>query len=136
MGAGRGARDVVFHAQENGRLDPDSLGTLQRLMAFEYEISQGGFAQLLFNARGAGLAEYEDMLIEVGAARAHDFYVRAIRLALADRDAYRAFLAAWSSPGGRGLRDELQLLSVEYLAGNPTIVDETGRWFEDLARRV
>jgi hypothetical protein len=100
----------------------------RRLDEFRDEVAGGGFAQLLFNARGQGLAEIEDLLIAVGAPRAQDFYVRAIRLVLADRDAYRAFLDDWDDPAAAGLRGELQLLGVEYLTGSPGLDEETAAW--------
>ena len=100
----------------------------QLLQAFSYHVKQGGFAQLLFNARGEGLAEYEEMLIAVGAPRAQAFYVRAIRSALADTSGYEAFLADWNAPAGLDLRSSLQLLSIEYLTGEPSIDDETQAW--------
>lgn len=101
-----------------------------RLTEFERELRQGGFAQVLFNARGEGLAEIEDMLIAVGASRAQTYYVRAIRLALDDKTGYRAFLADWHGADGRVLRDELQLLSIEYLSGEPSLSAEARAWRE------
>jgi len=100
----------------------------QLLQAFSYHVKQGGFAQLLFNARGEGLAEYEAMLIAVGAKRAQGFYVRAIRSALADKSGYAAFLGDWNDPAGVDLRSSLQLLSIEYLTGEPSIDDEARAW--------
>ena len=101
----------------------------RRLRVFSYEVRQGGFAQLLFNMRGENLAAMEDMLIAVGAPRAQDFYVRAIREALADRDAYRELLSDWHSAAAVNLRSSLQLLSVEYLTGGPSLEREAQGWF-------
>ncbi|WP_433673738.1 DMP19 family protein [Microbacterium gorillae] len=101
-----------------------------RLSVFERDLRQGGFAQVLFNARGEGLADIEDMLIAVGAPRAQAYYVRAIRLALDDKTGYRAFLADWHAADGRPLRDELQLLSIEYLMSEPSLAAESRAWRE------
>ncbi|MFK4790046.1 hypothetical protein [Microbacterium sp. ZW T5_56] len=105
--------------------NPEPGGELEsRLTALERDLRQGGFAQVLFNARGVGLADIEDMLIAVRARRAQDYYVRAIRLALDDKSGYQAFLADWHGADGLALRDKLQLLSIEYLTGEPSLMAE------------
>lgn len=95
--------------------------TERLLQRFAYDVTRGGFAQLLFNAQGDGLAEIEEMLITVGATRAREFYVRAIRCALADKAGYQAFLNDWNDPEAADLRGALQLLGVEYLSEGPAL---------------
>lgn len=106
---------------------PGLVATLRHARAFEYEVTQGGFAQLLYNARGAGLPEIEDALIAMGATRAQDGYVAAIRHCLADREAYAAFLATPFTTA-TALRDALQGLSIDYLTGSPALAEETETW--------
>ena len=73
-----------------------STAVLPYLLAvkFNYDVKQGGFAQLLYNLRGEFLADVEDVLIAAGAAVAHDFWVRAVTLCLEDKPAYCRFLTS------------------------------------------
>ena len=81
---------------------------------FDYDVKQGGFAQLLYNLQGHFLRDVEDMLIAAGAPVAHDHYVRAITLCLADKAAYFRFLSS-SFADANATKEALQSLSVEYL---------------------
>ena len=93
-----------------------SQGVLPYLLAakFNYDVKQGGFAQLLYNLRGEFLADVEDMLIAAGAATAQDYYVRAVTLCLKDKPAYFRFLAS-DFAEANAVKHALQLLSVKYL---------------------
>ncbi|MBC3909678.1 DMP19 family protein [Undibacterium umbellatum] len=81
---------------------------------FSYDVSQGGFAQFLYNMRGHMLAQIEDMLITAQADIAHDYYVQAISLCLKNKADYQRFLAS-NYIEANPLKDQLQLLSVAYL---------------------
>lgn len=59
---------------------------------FYYNITQGGFAQLLFNLQGAYLAEIEEMLVAANAPVAREYYVKAIEECLNNQPAYQQFL--------------------------------------------
>lgn len=80
---------------------------------FDYDISQGGFAQFLYNMRGHLLAQIEDMLIAARADIAHEYYVQAISLCLKNKADYQRFLAS-NYIEANPLKDQLQLLSVAY----------------------
>ena len=90
---------------------------------FDYDVKQGGFAQLLYNLQGNCLGEMEDMLIVAQAAVAHEYYIRAIHLCLADKDEYRRFLASNYTDANQ-VKSELQFLSVEYLRRRVEFLDE------------
>ncbi len=82
---------------------------------FEYDVRQGGFAQLLYNMKGNFLAEVEDMLVAASAPVAREYYVRAIRACLAREPDYQRFLASdFLEPNA--LRDALHKVSLEYFA--------------------
>lgn len=50
------------------------------LAAFFYQhVTKGGFAQLLYNAKGAYLDDMEGMLLEAEASVAHEYYTQAIQ---------------------------------------------------------
>ncbi len=61
---------------------------------FEYDVRQGGFAQLLYNMNGNFLAEIEDMLLAASAPVARDYYLRAVRACLDKKPDYQRFLAS------------------------------------------
>lgn len=82
---------------------------------FEYDVRQGGFAQLLYNMRGDFLAEIEDMLAAASAPVAREYYVRAIRTCLDNEPDYQRFLASdFLEPNA--LKDALHKVSLEYFA--------------------
>ncbi len=99
---------------EVARKDPARL-LLLLAARFEYDVRQGGFAQLLYNMNGNFPAEIEDMLLAASASVAHDYYVRAITTCLADEPDYQRFLASnFLEPNA--LRDALHKVSLEYFA--------------------
>jgi hypothetical protein len=90
--------------------------TLPYLLAvkFNYDVKQGGFAQLLYNMQGNFLPDIEDMLIAANTAVAHDYYVRAVTICLENKKEYFRFLSSdYVVPND--VKHALQLLSVEYL---------------------
>jgi hypothetical protein len=96
---------------------------------FEYDVRQGGFAQLIFNMQGACLAEIEDMLIAVNAGIARARYVRAIDACLNQQDAYFSFLES-NYTDANALKNELQLISLDYLSRDMPFVVEANDYLE------
>ncbi len=81
---------------------------------FDYDVKQGGFAQLLYNMQGNCLGEIEDLLIAAQAAVAQECYVRAIHICFANKVEYRRFLAS-NYTDANEVKSELQFLSIKYL---------------------
>ena len=100
---------------------------------FNYDVKQGGFAQLVYNLRGEFLAEVEDMLLAAGAAVAHDYWVRAVTICLEDKPAYFRFLASEYAEAN-GVKHALQLLSVEYLQRRADFTGETSAFLASCPR--
>lgn len=100
---------------------------------FNYDVKQGGFAQLLYNLRGEFLADVEDLLIAAGAAAAHDFWVRAVTHCLADKPAYFRFLAS-DYAEANPVKHALQLLSVEYLQRRAGFAQEASGFLASCTR--
>ena len=98
---------------------------------FNYDVKQGGFAQLLYNMRGQCLAEIEDMLILAGAKLAQDHYVRAIHVCLQDKAEYQRFLAS-TFTDANAVKSDLQLISIEHLQAGGL----SGRGFRVLVARA
>lgn len=120
----------MFHALRDKQLagepiSPEAEPPLPNLLAarFWYDISQGGFSQLLFNLQGEYLHETEDMLIAAQASCAHAFFVRAIRICSSNLDVYQRFLAS-DYLTNNDVKHELQRLSIEYFALGIDFVDE------------
>ncbi len=120
----------IFHALRHKQLAgepirPEAEPPLPHLLAarFWYDISQGGFSQLLFNLQGEYLHETEDMLIGAQACCAHAFFVRAIRICSSNREEYQRFLAS-DYLTSNDVKHGLQQLSIEYFALNIDFVDE------------
>jgi hypothetical protein len=90
---------------------------------FNYQVVKGGFAQLVFNAKGQYLQDLEEMLIAAGATRAQDYYVKAIRICLDNPETYQSFLAK-SFVEDSELKNALHRVSIEYLRGEPQFLEE------------
>ena len=112
-----------------------SPAVLPHLLAvkFNYDVKQGGFAQLLYNLRGEFLADVEDMLIAASAAVAHDYWVRAVTICLEDKPAYFRFLASEYAEDN-AVKHALQLLSVEYLRQRADFVQEAAAFLASCPR--
>lgn len=106
-------------------IDPASEVPLPHLLAakFNYDVTQGGFSQLLFNLQGQYLRETEDMLVAAEACVAHAFFVRAIRICVASPKEYQRFLASGYTTDN-DVKQELQMLSVEYFSSGVEFSDE------------
>lgn len=92
-------------------------------MKFNYDVKQGGFAQLFYNLQGDLLGEMEDMLIAARAAVAHEYHVRALRICLENKEKYFRFLSS-NFVDANDLKDSLHSLSIEYLQRRVDFVDE------------
>lgn len=113
----------------------ESLAALPFLLAvkFNYDVQQGGFAQLLYNLRGEFLANVEDMLIAAGATVAHDYWVRAVTACLDEKPEYFQFLAS-DYTEANAVKHALQLLSVEYLQQRADFAEEAGAYLASCPR--
>lgn len=102
-----------------------SASAFRHLLAikFNYDVKQGGFAQLLYNMQGNYLADIEDMLLDAKATVAHEYYVRAITMCLESEEDYDRFLASAYTEANE-LKHRLQRLSIEYLLRGKDFVDE------------
>ena len=90
---------------------------------FDYDVRQGGFAQLLYNLNGDFLAEVEDMLVAAAARIAREYYVRAIRACLANQPEYQRFLVS-DYLDSNAVRDALHEISIEYFAEDVSFATE------------
>ncbi|MBA4066441.1 MAG: hypothetical protein C0501_22555 [Isosphaera sp.] len=117
------------------RAASESPAALPYLLAvkFNYDVKQGGFAQLMYNLRGEFLAGIEDMLLAAGAAVAHDHYVRAVTACLEDKPGYFRFLAS-DYAEANAVKHALQLLSVEYLQRRADFADEAAAFLASCPR--
>lgn len=82
---------------------------------FDYQVKNGGFAQLIFNLGRDRLEHCHVMLTTVNAPVALSFYVRAIKLCVENPADFDQLIADFSVPTGLG--QDLTSLSVEYLRG-------------------
>lgn len=94
---------------------------------FDYDVRQGGYAQLIYNMKGNLLGQMEDMLIETRATVAHEYYVRAIKACLTDKLAYRNFMGS-DFVSDNPLKDILHSISIEYLGKGISFSDEAQRY--------
>ena len=94
---------------------------------FDYDVHQGGFAQLIYNLRGEFLPQTEDMLIAASAGIAQDYYVMAIETCLKNKAHYFDFLKSdFVSP--QPMKEELQRISLDYLARNTPFAVEAANY--------
>jgi len=113
----------------------ESPAALPYLLAvkFNYDVKQGGFAQLLYNLRGEFLADVEEMLIAANAAVAHDHYVRAVTVCLENKADYFRFLSS-DYTEANPVKHALQFLSVEYLQRRVDFADEAAGYLATLPK--
>jgi hypothetical protein len=90
---------------------------------FNYNVTKGGFAQLIYNAQGEYLQEIEHALSAASAESARSFYEQAIHLCFADVAAYQEFIAS-PFTFESSLKHSLQVLSIEYLRSTPSFEEE------------
>ena len=114
---------------EVGQKEPTKL-LLLLAARFEYDVRQGGFAQLLYNMKGDFLAEIEDMLVAASAPVAREYYVRAIRACLDKEPDYQRFLASdFLAPNA--LKDALHKVSLEYFAKDVSFATEAAAFLTE-----
>lgn len=90
---------------------------------FNYQVAQGGFAQLIYNLQGAYLAEIEAMLLTAGATTAHSYYVQSIKKCLEDDTSYQQFLDS-SYTDEHTLKNELHAISIAYFKTGKSFIAE------------
>lgn len=90
---------------------------------FNYHVTQGGFAQLIYNLQGAYLAETEEMLLAAGAATAHSYYVQSIEKCLQDDAHYQQFLGS-PYTNEHPLKNELHAISIAYFKTGKSFIEE------------
>lgn len=90
---------------------------------FNYQVTQGGFAQLIYNTKGAYLKEIEGMLLAANATTAHTYYIQAIEKCLEKEAEYQKFL---DSPytDANNLKNLLHLISVDYFKTGKPFLEE------------
>jgi len=117
------------------RFATDSPAALHYLLAvkFNYDVKQGGFAQLLYNLQGEYLAEVEDMLITANATVAQDYYLRAVTTCLENKDEYFRFLSS-NYTDANDVKHSLQMLSVEYLQQRIDFTNEAAGFLDTCPR--
>ncbi len=94
---------------------------------FNYDVKQGGFAQLLYNLQGEFLANIKEMLAAANAAVALDYFVRAVKLCLENEADYFRFIES-DYLSANVVKHALQLLSVEYLRQRIDFADEAANY--------
>ncbi|MBC3881591.1 DUF4375 domain-containing protein [Undibacterium sp. LX40W] len=111
------------------------VGNITLLHFFGYNVSNGGFAQLIFNAQGQYMQEFEDMLLTSGSLISHQYYVQAIRECLDDRENFDQFMNSdFVSPNA--LKDRLHLLTVEYFRAGGDLMKEASDYFLKIQPKV
>ena len=116
-------RPVASSELEDARRGASTALPYLLAVKFNFDVKQGGFAQLLYNLQGELLAEVEDMLIAANAAVAQDYYVRAVTTCLDNKDEYFRFLSS-NYADANEVKHTLQLLSVEYLQQRIDFINE------------
>jgi hypothetical protein len=111
------------------------VGNVPLLHFFGYNVNNGGFAQLIFNAQGQYMQEIDDMLLTSGALISHQYYVRAIRECLFDRGNFDEFMNSdFVSPNV--LKDRLHLLTIEYFRAGGDLMKEASNYFIKIQPKV
>lgn len=82
---------------------------------FEYDVRKGGFAQPIYNTHGELLSEIEDILLAANAAVAHDSYVQAVQVCLANQPEYLRFIAS-AYTEENGVKNALHKVTLAYFA--------------------
>jgi hypothetical protein len=134
-----GVRDTLYQLDTNIRAAvqrsggknalPPEITAVLLARFFDYQVTQGGFAQLLYNARGAYLQEMEEMLVTAAAEVAHKHYVQAIQLCLQQQETYAAFLAN-DYREENTLKNDLHGISLAYFRTGRSFAEEYGRYIQ------
>lgn len=119
----------TMQAQAGGDRPPARVFAVYLASFFQSNLDQGGFAQLLYNARGENLAEMNDMLYLASATHALESYLQAVSLCLDDLEGYQAFLASdFVSPSD--VKNGLHLVSIEYFQKNSSFLAEAAAFVD------
>ncbi|MEV0358533.1 hypothetical protein AB0H71_21020 [Nocardia sp. NPDC050697] len=112
---GQRAAELLENADELDEYRRD-LAYLTLLAAeFDYQVKNGGFAQLIYNLGGERLEDLDGMLRAVDAPVALSFYLRAVTRCTELLDDYHRLMADFTAP--TRLAVELTGISVDYLRG-------------------
>ena len=121
-------QETLQHADSSQR-PPRRVFMVYLASFFQYNVDQGGFAQLFYNARGENLAEIDDMLQEAKATTAQQSYRQAVELCLDAQPAYQEFLASdFVSPSD--IKNALHAVSIEYFRHGSSFLAEAGDFIE------
>ena len=112
-----------------GERPPPAVFSISLAKYFDYNLSKGGFGQLLYNLQGQHLDEIEQLLMDADAKVALGYYLRALRACLDDGDGYQAFLAG-DFRSDSSIKDALQLISFEYFEKSVEFSSEVGDFVE------
>lgn len=80
---------------------------------FNYNLTKGGFAQLLYNLKGEYIEEIEELLSRMNAKTALSFYKKAIFLCLEKQEEYQQFISD-NYLENNVVKNDLHMISVEY----------------------
>lgn len=97
---------------------------------FDYNVKQGGFAQLLFNLKGENLEDVESMLKEVNAITALEFYKKALQKCLQNVTEYQRFLSS-NYVEANDTKDSLHLISLDYFKNSIEFSDEIKNYLSE-----
>jgi hypothetical protein len=109
---------------------PDQINMVILASFFVYNLNQGGFSQLLYNAGGQYLGEMEDILLTSDAKVTHGFYVQAIQRCISDVPLYQTFLNGDYMTENK-LKNALHLLSIKYFECNTSFVEEAKVYIDE-----
>lgn len=125
---------LIRSSDGNLRPTPEMLA-VSLAQFFHYNVTKGGFAQLIYNLRGEYLEEVEQMLALAEAAVASDYYERALRLCAASPAEYKKFLSS-DFIAENSLKNSLHELSIEYFRQAQSFEVETKAFVEASSARV
>lgn len=97
---------------------------------FDYNVRKGGFAQLLFNLKGEYLSDIEQMLREINAPEALNFYLKALEICLENITEYRRFIGS-NYLEKNETKDNLHLLSLDYFKKPSEFSDEINPYLSE-----
>ena len=90
---------------------------------FNYNVTQGGFAQLFYNLKGEHLDEIEELLSQMNAKTALEFYRQSLVQCLENIDGYQQFISE-DYLDKNELKHELQRISIAYFNRKTDFEDE------------
>lgn len=102
---------------------------------FNFNVTKGGFAQLIYNLQGNYLEDIEEMLRRTNAQIAFDYYVRAIELCLNDSDSYQKFISG-NYVDENSVKNKLHLISIDYFGKKIDFADESNSFIDNYSSEV